>query len=315
MERKNDIIQAAKIVAQYCHRTPVLTSTILNDMAGCQLFFKCENFQKMGAFKMRGAVHALSHLSATEKMKGVITHSSGNFAQALSLSAKLMEISATIVMPSNAPKVKMEAVKYYGGRIIISGPSPQEREQKLAEVQANGGQTFIHPSNQLNVILGNATSCYELLEDHPDLNAVVSPIGGGGLGAGTTLSAHYFGENCSTYGAEPAGADDAYHSLRDNKIYLSKSPDTIADGLRTNLGDINFPILKKYLSEILLVTDDEIRAAMKLIFQYLKIVIEPSSATVLAAILKNKSRFSGQKVGLIISGGNVDLGNLGNLFS
>ena len=309
------IQQTYEDLKKYIHRTPVLTSSQLNSMAGTELFFKCENFQKMGAFKMRGATNAILNLSEEKRAKGVVTHSSGNFAQALSLAAKSLGVPAYIVMPENAPEVKKRAVNGYGGKITECPPVIQERERFAEKIHKETGATFVHPSNDLDVIMGNATAAYELLEDYPDLEVIVSPVGGGGLIAGTALAIKHFGKKCICIGAEPEAANDAYRSLKAGEILDNDSVDTIADGLKTNLGDINFPIIKEYVSEIITVSEKEIKTAMRLVWERMKIVIEPSSAVSLAAVLKTPENFRNKKTGIIISGGNVDLGKISKLFT
>jgi len=310
MNFKEELLNAHKRILPYIHQTPVLTSHLLNDLAGAELFFKCENFQKMGAFKMRGAANAILQLSGAQKLKGVVTHSSGNFAQAVSLAAKSCGIKAYIVMPKNAPKVKKEAVIGYGGIVIESESTPVAREQKAEEVVNETGATFIHPSNDIPVIIGQGTATIELLNLHPNLNFVLAPVGGGGLIAGTALAAHYFGKNCQTIAGEPLKVNDAYRSLKSGVIESNESTNTIADGLRTQLGTNNFPIIQKYVSDIICVSEPEIIEAMKLIWERLKIVVEPSSAVAFAAVLHDKIRFKNKKIGIILSGGNVDLANL-----
>ena len=297
-------------IKPYVHRTPVLSSTLLNELSGAFVVFKCENFQKMGAFKMRGAVNAILKLSEEQKEMGVITHSSGNFGQAVALSSRMLGVKSYIVMPSNASEVKKQAVKQYGGIIIESEPSIKARELVSNQVQLETNATFLHPSNNLDVILGNATTALELLEQHSDLDYIFTPVGGGGLIAGTSLAAHYFGNSCKTIGGEPYEADDAFRSLQSGKIETNISANTIADGLRTHLGDKNFPIIKELVSEIIRVEEDEIVSAMKLIWERLKIVIEPSSAVPFAALLREKERFASKKIGVIVSGGNVDFSKL-----
>ncbi|RMA57211.1 threonine ammonia-lyase [Ulvibacter antarcticus] len=301
---------AYKCVSPFVHNTPVLTSHLLDDLSGTSIYFKCENFQKMGAFKMRGAVNAISHLSEAQKKSGVVTHSSGNFAQALSLAAKNLGVKAYIVMPSNAPKVKREAVEAYGGIITTSMPTLESREEEATKIVKKTKATFIHPSNDINVILGQGTAAYELLQKYPDLDCIFTPVGGGGLIAGTALAVHYFSNKCKTIGGEPANADDAYRSLKSGKIEFNETAITIADGLRTHLGDKNFPIIKELVSEIITISEVEIVAAMRLLWERLKIVVEPSSAVPFAALLKERQRFKNQKIGIVISGGNVDLSNL-----
>ncbi len=307
---KIEVEEAYKRVKPYVHNTPVLKSSYLNELSGTEIFFKCENFQKMGAFKMRGATNAILQLSDTQKKAGVVTHSSGNFAQALSFAAKIFGVNAYIVMPKNAPQVKKDAVKGYGGIITESESTPTAREQEAERIQNETGATFIHPSNDKNVILGNATSTVELLQLHSDLDYVFTPVGGGGLIAGTALSVKFFGKNCETIGGEPFEVDDAFRSLHSGKIEFNESTNTIADGLKTFLGDVNFPIIKELVSEIIRVEETEIISAMKLIWERMKIIVEPSSAVAFAALLREKEQFKNKKIGIIISGGNVDLKNL-----
>ncbi|NKI25657.1 pyridoxal-phosphate dependent enzyme [Arenibacter sp. 6A1] len=302
--------EAGKRVAPFVHKTPVLTSRILNEKSGAQLFFKCENFQKMGAFKMRGAINAIQQLSETQKKAGVVTHSSGNFGQALALAAKSLAVPAYIVMPQSAPSVKVEAVRGYGGFVTISESSMEGREKAADKIVQEKGAVLLHPSNDLEVILGQGTAAMELLVEMDDLDYILTPVGGGGLLAGTALAAHYFGKNSRVVGGEPMAMDDAYRSLKSGKIETNESGDTIADGLKTNLGDINFPIIKTLVADIIRVEEDEIIAAMRLIWERMKIIIEPSSAVAFAALLKEKERFKNKKVGIILSGGNVDLPNL-----
>ncbi|GAA3512528.1 pyridoxal-phosphate dependent enzyme [Aquimarina addita] len=305
-----DLKDCHKRIKSNIHRTPVMTSRLLNTMSGADLFFKCENFQRMGAFKMRGAMNAILQLSDQQKSKGVVTHSSGNFAQALSLAAQNLGITAYIVMPSNAPKVKKEAVKGYGGHIIECPPTQKDRESTAIRVQLEKGATYIHPSNQLEVILGQGTAALELLEDYPDLEYIFAPVGGGGLIAGTALAAYFYGKNCTIIGGEPFEVDDAYRALKSGKLEMNETTHTIADGLRMPLGDVNFPIIKKYVSEIIRVEEKEIIDAMQLIWERMKIIIEPSCAVPFAALLRKKERFKNKKIGIILSGGNVDLSNL-----
>ncbi len=310
MDIKNDILAAATRIAPFTHLTPILTSEQLNTLAGVELYFKCENFQKMGAFKMRGATNAIMQLSDAQKRKGVVTHSSGNFAQALALAAKSLNIRAHIVMPSDAPQVKKDAVKGYGGNITECEPTIASREATAQRIQEDTGATFIHPFNDFNVILGNASAGKELLDEYPDLDIIIAPVGGGGLISGTALSALSFSEKCKVIGAEPFEVDDAYRSLQSGKIETNSTTNTIADGLKTNLGDITFALIQNYVSEIIRVTEEEIIDAMKLIWERMKIIVEPSCATTLAAVLKNKVQFKGKKIGLILTGGNVDVKKL-----
>ena len=299
-----------KGILPYIHQTPVLSSRLINDMAGAHLFFKCENFQKMGAFKMRGAIQAIMQLSESQKQKGVVTHSSGNFAQALSLAAKSLGVKAYIVMPSSAPQVKVDAVKGYGGNITICKPTITSREETAKRIVEDTGATFIHPSNDLDVIVGNSTACLELIQQHKNLDYIIAPVGGGGLIAGTALAAHFFEEHCQVIGAEPIEVDDAYRSLLNGRIETNMTTNTIADGLRTQLGNINFPIIQKHVSLIIRVSETEIIDSMRLIYERLKLVVEPSSAVALAAVINEKKRFRNKKIGIILSGGNVDLNQL-----
>ena len=308
--QKEDLIQCQKRIAPHIHRTPVLTSRLIDKMAGAELFFKCENFQRMGAYKMRGATNAILQLTEEQKSMGVVTHSSGNFAQALSLAAKSLGVKAYIVMPTSAPQVKKDAVLEYGGKIIECEPTLEARKAAAQKIETEMGATFIHPSNSVNVIIGQGTACMELLEEHPDLDFIIVPVGGGGLIAGTALAAHFFGKNCKVIGAEPFAVDDAYRSFQSGKIELNKTTETIADGLKTNLGDKNFPLIRKYVNSIIRVTEEEIIEAMRLIWERMKIIVEPSSAVAFAAVLSEKNKFKNKKVGIIISGGNVDLKNL-----
>lgn len=296
-------------INNFIHKTPVLSSKNINEIAGCSVYFKCENFQKMGAFKMRGASNAILKLTNEQQQNGVITHSSGNFGQAVALSAKLCNIKATIVMPSNAPAVKKEAVKGYGATIIECKPTLEAREATANAIVKSTGATFLHPYNCYNVIAGNSTATIELLEQKNQLDSIIAPIGGGGLISGTALACNYF-SNVKVYGAEPKGADDAFRSFKEGKIIPMDNPNTIADGLRTSLGDKGFDIIMKHVSDIFTCEESEIIEAMKLIWERMKIIIEPSCAVPLAVLLKNKDHFKDQKVGIIITGGNVDLSKL-----
>ncbi|MDX1313864.1 MAG: pyridoxal-phosphate dependent enzyme [Eudoraea sp.] len=307
---KQKLIDTHRRITPFIHRTPVMTSRLIDQKAGAALFFKCENFQGMGAYKLRGATNAILQLSESQRKKGVVTHSSGNFAQALSLAAQRLGVDAHIVMPSSAPKVKMEGVKAYGGNIYICAPTLEAREAEADRIAEETGATFMHPSNDMEVILGQGTAAMELLEDHPDLDVIVTPVGGGGLIAGSALAAHYFGNNCQVIGAEPFEVDDAYRSFHSGKIETNETTNTIADGLKTVLGDQTFPIIRQYVHDIIRVTEEEIVSAMKLIWERMKIIVEPSSAVALAAVLREPEYFQGKKVGIVISGGNVDLGNL-----
>ncbi|AYA37515.1 pyridoxal-phosphate dependent enzyme [Hymenobacter oligotrophus] len=307
---KDALAQTHARIQPYVHNTPVLTSHLLDALAGATLYFKCENFQRMGAFKMRGAVNAILQLSAAQQQRGVVTHSSGNFAQALALAAQSLGVAAYIVMPSNAPRVKKEAVLAYGGQVIECAPTLAAREQAAQQIVEERGATFIHPSNDLDVILGQGTAAVELLALHPALDYIFAPVGGGGLVAGTILAAQHFGRNCRVVAGEPETMDDAYRSWQAGTIEGNAAGDTIADGLKTQLGDINFPIIRQGIEAIIRVSEAEIVAAMRLIWERMKIVVEASSAVALAALLKEKDRYAGQQIGIILSGGNVDLAKL-----
>ncbi len=307
---KEQLIQTHHRIAPYIHNTPILSSRLINDLIGADLVFKCENFQKMGAFKMRGATNAIMQLSDKQKQQGVVTHSSGNFAQALSLAAQSLGVKAYIVMPNTAPEVKKNAVRGYGGEIVECEPTLTARENAANEIAERSGATFIHPSNDFNVILGQGTAAKELLEEQPDLQYIFTPIGGGGLVAGTIIATTYFGKNCKVISGEPFEVDDAYRSLQSGVIESNKTTNTIADGLKTQLGDINFPIIKDGIERIIRVSEQEIVNAMQLIWERLKIVCESSAAVALAALIKEKEHFKGKSIGIIISGGNVDLAKL-----
>ncbi|MBR9855152.1 MAG: pyridoxal-phosphate dependent enzyme [Algicola sp.] len=307
---KQQLIDCHQRIKPFIHDTPVLNSRLINKMGNASFYFKCENFQRMGAFKMRGAANAILQLTDEQKQNGVVTHSSGNFAQALSLAAQSLGVKAHIVMPKSAPEVKKEAVRGYGGILTECESTLHAREQATERIIEKHGTTFIHPSNDDQVILGQGTACMELLELYPDLDYVFTPVGGGGLIAGTALAAHYFGKNCKTIGGEPFEVDDAYRSLQSGKIEINASTNTVADGLKTQLGDKNFPIIQKHVEEIVRVSEQEIVSSMRIIWERLKIVCEPSSAVALAACFNKKELLSGKKVGIIISGGNVDLSKL-----
>jgi threonine dehydratase len=307
---KEDISDIELGLRPFVHRTAIFSSHLLNKLVGCSLFFKCENLQKGGSFKIRGAMNALLSIDPKNREYGVATHSSGNHAQALAIAANQLGMKAWIVMPSNSPAVKVAAVKAYGGEIIICEPNLLAREQGLKAIVSKTKATFIPPYNSYDIIGGQATMMKEFIEDTEGLEACIVPIGGGGLISGAILAAKYFGDDLPIYGAEPTGADDAFRSLLSGKIVPMENPNTIADGLRTSLGSLTFPIIKKGVKEILTVSDEEIIDAMKLIYQYLKLVIEPSAAVPLAALIKNKDQFQGMKIGLVLCGGNIDLENL-----
>ncbi|HAN19929.1 MAG: serine dehydratase [Bacteroidetes bacterium GWC2_33_15] len=305
-----NIKEAHTRIKSYINRTPVLTSSALNEMFGIDFYFKCENFQKIGAFKYRGATNAVRLLSDSEAEKGVATHSSGNHAAALSLAAQKRGIPAYIVMPKNAPEIKKIAVEGYGAKITFCEPTLEAREETLEKVQKETGAAFIHPYNNFNVICGQGTAALELLEDYPFLDIVIAPVGGGGLLSGTAVTTKSVNPGIKVFAAEPLNADDAYRSFKQGTIAPAVKPNTIADGLLTSLGSITFPIIQQHVDDIITAKEETIVRAMRLIWERMKIIIEPSSAVPLASVIENISLFKGKKVGIILSGGNVDLNHL-----
>ncbi len=297
-------------IASMIHRTPVMTNEYINKLVGGSIFFKCENFQKIGAFKMRGAASAALRLLEENKHKGMATHSSGNHAQAIARAAQVLGIPAYIVMPENAPRIKVEGTKAYGAQIIFCEPNQLARENTLAEVVERTGAQFIHPYDNYDVIAGQASAALEILEDIPSLDIIITPVGGGGLLSGTALASHYISADIIVLGAEPKRVDDAFRSLKSGHIEQNIRTDTIADGLRTTLGERTLEIIKRHVTDILTTEEEEIIHAMRLIWERMKIIIEPSCSVPLAAILANKDTFKGKKTGVILTGGNVDLGNL-----
>lgn len=310
---KESITHAHELIKPYIHQTPVLTSESLDELAGCRVFFKCENFQKVGAFKARGAMNAALSLSEDDRKKGLATHSSGNHAQALARAAKILGTKSYIVMPRTAPDIKKRGVRGYGGEIFECEPTLQARESTLATVIAKTGATEIHPFNNYKVMEGQATAAKELIEAVSPLDYILAPVGGGGLLSGTALAASFFSPKTIVIGGEPAGSDDAFRSLQSGKIEEAQS-NTIADGLLTKLGDKTFPVIQDGVKEIITVTDEEIIAALRLIWERLKIIVESSCAVPFAAVLKSKQKFLGKRVGVILSGGNVDLEKVGKWF-
>lgn len=304
---KDTIVSAAGRIAPFIHRTPVMTSEILNQHSGNKLFFKCENFQKAGAFKSRGAINAILSLGKEQKIHGVATHSSGNHAQALARAAAIAGTKAYIVMPSTAPKVKVEAVKAYGGLVTFCEPTLSAREETLESVIAQTGAHEIHPYNDYRIMAGQASCFMEMNEQCGPLDVVLCPVGGGGLLSGTALAMHYFSPSSKLIACEPEGADDAFRSFRSGTLIPSGETNTIADGLLTSLGNLTFPVIQELVSDIVTVSDHFIIEAMKLIWSRMKIVVEPSAAVPLAAILQGKISLSGAKIGIILSGGNIDL--------
>jgi len=305
-----DIRLAAARIAPHAHRTPILTSRTMDELTGGSLFFKCENLQRMGAFKFRGAVNAVFSLEEAEAARGVATHSSGNHAQALALAARIRGIEACIVMPQDAPKVKVDAVRGYGARIVFSGNAPEDRERALKEVVEETGAVFIHPSDDLRVIAGQGTCALEVMEEVAGLDIVVTPVGGGGLLSGTAISVRAVSPRTRVIGAEPAAADDAYRSFTTGILHPSGNPRTIADGLRTSLGPNTFPIVRSRVAQIVTTSEEAIVRAMKLIWERMKIVVEPSGAVPLAAIMEGRLDVRGSRTAIILSGGNVDLDTL-----
>ncbi|ABE74761.1 beta-hydroxyaspartate dehydratase BhcB [Psychrobacter cryohalolentis] len=310
----DDMLEAHERIKPYIHRTPVLTSRFLNELAGCEMFFKCENFQKAGAFKVRGASNAVFGLSDEDAKNGVCTHSSGNHALSLSYAAGQRGIPCNVVMPHSAPEAKKAAVRGYGGIITECEPSTTSREEVFAKVQAETGGDFVHPYNDPRVIAGQATCSREFLEqmeeigEKPDM--VVAPIGGGGMISGTCLTLSNLAPDVKIYAAEPLNADDAARSFKAGHIIADDAPNTVADGLKVPLKDLTWHFVSNYVTDILTATEEEIVEAMKLTWTHMKIIIEPSCAVPLAVILKNKDVFAGKKVGVIITGGNVDLDKL-----
>jgi threonine dehydratase len=304
---KSAIKSAATRIAPYIHTTPIMTNKSINEQYGLDLYFKCENFQKIGAFKIRGGMNASLQLTPKQLSKGVATHSSGNHAQALAFAAKMLGVKAYIVMPESSPQVKVNAVRGYGAEVTICASNQVARETTLQQIVDKTGATFIHPYDNDEVITGQATCVKEMIEAIPDIEIVVTPVGGGGLLSGTCLGAHYFKPGLKVYAGEPEGAADAVLSIQSGKVEKAPFVNTIADGLMTTLSERTLAIIKEHVSDIILVSDDEIKAALRLVYERMKIIIEPSCAVPLAAVLKNVDLFKGKKVGIILSGGNVDL--------
>lgn len=305
-----DVEAAHARIAPYIHRTPVLTSSTLNGLTGAELYFKCENFQKAAAFKARGASNAVFGLTDAQAAKGVATHSSGNHGLSLAYAAGRRGIPCTVVMPRTAPQAKKDAVRGYGGRVVECEPSTSSREAVFAEVVAETGAEFVHPYNDPRVIAGQGTCSRELNEQVPGLDAVIAPIGGGGMISGTCLTLSSVAPGIKVYAAEPSQADDAARSFRAGHIIADDAPETVADGLKVPLKELTWHFVQRQVTDILTVDEDEIVEAMKMIWKRMKIVMEPSSAVPLAAILRNPGTFRGKRVGVIITGGNVDLDKL-----
>ncbi|MHB1293542.1 MAG: pyridoxal-phosphate dependent enzyme [Anaerolineae bacterium] len=305
-----DILQAAERIRPYTHRTPVMTCSALDRRVGAQVFMKCENLQKVGAFKFRGACNAVFSLTEEEAAHGVATHSSGNHAQALALAARMRDVPAYIVMPENAPAVKQAGVAGYGGRITLCAPTLAARESTLADVVAETGAAVIHPYNDARVIAGQGTAALELLADVPDLDVLIAPVGGGGLLSGCAIAATERNPRVRVLGGEPEGADDAYRSLQAGRILPSEHPRTVADGLLTSLGSLTFPIIQERVEQIVTVSEEGIVAAMRFVWERAKLVIEPSAAVPVAVLWEQKVDLTGLRVGVVLSGGNVDLDRL-----
>ena len=311
---KEAVELAAKTIEPYIHRTPVLTSKSINELTGIDFYFKCENFQKIGAFKIRGGMNATLSLSPAQLKNGIATHSSGNHAQALAYAAKTLGIQAFIVMPKSSPQVKIDAVRGYGANVIICESNQAAREAALEKIVAETGAEFIHPYDDYRVITGQATCVKELIEEVPDLEIVITPVGGGGLLSGTCLGAQFFKPGLKVYGGEPEGAADAVLSIQSGKVEKAPFINTIADGLLTTLSEQTLAIIKEHVTDILLVSEEEIIAALRLIYERMKIIVEPSCVVPFAAAMRNAHLFKGKKVGIILTGGNVDLTKFGTWF-
>ena len=297
-------------IRSFIHRTPILTNKSLNELSGASLYFKCENFQKVGAFKIRGATNTVEQLSQAEIEKGVATTSSGNHGAALSMAVTRRGGKTKVVMPNNTPKIKVNNVERNGGEVVWCEPEQSSRESVLADLVEQTGAIVVHPYNDERIVAGQGTCAKELMEDEPNLDMILCPVSGGGLLGGTLLSAKGINSDILVFGAEPSEADDAYRSLEKGEIVANVTIDTICDGLRAQIGTITFPIIQKHVDGIIRVTEEEIIEAMKMIWERMKIIVEPSSAITLGALLKNKDMLSNKRVGLILSGGNVDLNQL-----
>ena len=306
----SEIHEAAARLAGTAHRTPVLTSASLDGMAGASLFFKCENFQKGGAFKFRGALNSVRQLTDEQAVRGVVTHSSGNHATCLALAARLRGIPAYIVVPRNAPLIKQRAIAAYGGQLTLCGPTLDARQAEADRIQRETGATFIHPYDNPAVIAGQATVALELLEQAPQLDALIAPVSGGGLLSGTCLAAHALAPSVEVWGAEPALADEAFRSLREGKLLSNTDTTTIADGLRASLSERTFNIIREHVRGIVTVSEEQIISAMRLVWERMKLVVEPSGVVPLAAVLAAPEKFRGKRVGILFTGGNVDLDKL-----
>ena len=305
-----DIEAAHERIRPHIHRTPVFTNNSLNELSGAELYFKCDNFQKAGSFKIRGATNTVEQLTIEELSRGVATTSSGNHGAALSMAVTRRGGKTKVVMPNNTPKIKVNNVERNGGEVVWCEPEQESRESVLKELIEETGAVVVHPYNDERIMAGQGTCAKELLEDHPELDVIVSPVSGGGLLSGTLLSSKALNTDIQVFGAEPVEADDAYRSLKLGKIVPNETINTICDGLRAQIGGLTFPVISNLVDDIITVTEEEIIDSMRMIWERSKMIVEPSSSITLGAVLKNKDKFNGKKVGLIISGGNVDLNHL-----
>ena len=305
-----DIVAGHNRIRPFIHRTPVLTNKSLDELSGAYIFFKCENFQKAGSFKIRGATNTVELLSEDELDRGIATTSSGNHGAALSMAVARRGGKTKVVMPNNTSKIKVDNVKRNGGEVVWCKPDQSSREEVLTKLVEETGAIVVHPYNDERIVAGQGTCTKELIEDYPDLDVIISPVSGGGLLSGTLLAAKGLNPKIMVYGAEPSEADDAYRSLQKGEIVENNTINTICDGLRAQIGTVTFPIIQRHVDDIMTVTESEIIEAMKMVWERMKIIAEPSSVITLGALLKNKNMFSGKKVGLILSGGNVDLEHL-----
>ncbi|MCK5265736.1 MAG: pyridoxal-phosphate dependent enzyme [Candidatus Thorarchaeota archaeon] len=315
MMELSDIREAYDRIKGNIVKTPVMTSTTIDGMTGCEVYFKCENFQRVGAFKFRGSFNTVSQLTKDERKRGVIAHSSGNHAQALALAARILGVHATIVMPQNSPAVKVAATKGYGAEVVFCENTTESRASVANELMETHGFTLVHPYNDHRIIAGAGTAALEFIEEIGQLNYIFCPVGGGGLLSGTSIASKGLCPNSKVIAVEPQNADDAYRSFKANKIFPSVNPNTIADGLRTQLGELTFEVIKKHVDDIILVTEQEILDSMRLFWERMKLVVEPSGAVALAGLLKMSEGFSDYKIGVIISGGNIDLSEFFEIYS
>ncbi len=315
MMELSDIREAYDRIKGNIVKTPVMTSTTIDGMTGCEVYFKCENFQRVGAFKFRGSFNTVSQLTKDERKRGVIAHSSGNHAQALALAARILGVHATIVMPQNSPAVKVAATKGYGAEVVFCENTTESRASVANELVETHGFTLVHPYNDHRIIAGAGTAALEFIEEVGQLDYIFCPVGGGGLLSGTSIASKGLCPNSKVIAVEPQNADDAYRSFKANKIFPSVNPNTIADGLRTQLGELTFEVIKKHVDDIILVTEQEILDSMRLFWERMKLVVEPSGAVALAGLLKMSEGFSDYKIGVIISGGNIDLSEFFEIYS